>query len=815
MQSEATLILHAIAMVSVSMSSLEFILQAQASSSTDKLDEHLEVLKRDSTARPTAIELLESMAELAQGTQAVRAALMLSLAARVVVKSNLTLEDVETRIPQSLQLSLLLHVRKLVCTLDAANRAEWECHVYRWVLRSVVRGEDPFQGGRQLPGGPADEGETESLRDPATAATELAALVSTHSGLASAPAVGSVAAGVDLCLLCVTSHDLAEWHLHHGELKRAEELFRMALAITHRLATTDAAAGQVNRRCAVRPERLSALALALRMLRLSQPSAPPTPLVKTRIGNDAASAADSEIPISPAAVMVLTAELLQIAGQKKQLIKLLHFDNVLRLTRWLADGHTSASSNGGANGTADVARAIVPLPWAYREHLCTWMLEAQGAAGADPSPAGHLAQQAAAANCVVTLASAPDVSALVSLKMLQGAGLDSFVPAHCKAPQPEGSKTTKLGSKHQRLTSQRLECSTLVIGAVRETIKMLKCAKDAATRTTAVQEVFAQQMAQADALTPMLLDALAAAADTGLLSVAQTEMGKTLEALESASRAPEPGGGGARQRGAPPLHLTAQKKRRLCGPSDLAAFLRSAGKWQGGGREADTGWMEELKKEACVSDQTLLSWFPAARDTDMHADAQNTGMQVELAPVHSVASAQSLAPRMSGHEAAHAPCQQVRECCKSVALTALAWAAVLQVNDMGSGGGDAEDEEAEAFGKVQADIRALVSAATAAGGREMFDLTFPQRWWFAALSDLSQKELEAIASLQRAYNCRSNLGRSHSHADAHAQDGQSPQASNGYTAPSNRSRHMSEGLIVFLRAVLALLQVSTGIGCLA
>ena len=37
------------------------------------------------------------MAELAQGTQAVRAALMLSLAARVVVKSDLTLEDVEAR----------------------------------------------------------------------------------------------------------------------------------------------------------------------------------------------------------------------------------------------------------------------------------------------------------------------------------------------------------------------------------------------------------------------------------------------------------------------------------------------------------------------------------------------------------------------------------------------------------------------------------------------------------------------------------------------------------------------------------------------
>ena len=240
---------------------MEFVLHHQASGSTSKLDGHLEELKKDLTLRPTAIELLESLAELAQGTQAIRAALMLALAARVVVKSDVTLEDVEARIPQSLQLSLLLHVRNLVRKIEPANRAEWECHVHRWVLRTVVRGDDPSQGGRQLPGAPGPEGDDDDVRNPKTSAKQLNVLVSQHAGLAVPASSGTTGdtEGVDLPLVCVTSHDLAEWHLHRGELKRAEELFRMSLTITHRLDLPTSSGG----RCMVRPERLSALALAL------------------------------------------------------------------------------------------------------------------------------------------------------------------------------------------------------------------------------------------------------------------------------------------------------------------------------------------------------------------------------------------------------------------------------------------------------------------------------------------------------------------------------------------------------------------------
>ena len=68
-------------------SCVEFVLEHQASKSTAKLDAHLEALKTDAAARPTAVALLESLAELAQGTQAGRAALMLGYSRSVLSAS--------------------------------------------------------------------------------------------------------------------------------------------------------------------------------------------------------------------------------------------------------------------------------------------------------------------------------------------------------------------------------------------------------------------------------------------------------------------------------------------------------------------------------------------------------------------------------------------------------------------------------------------------------------------------------------------------------------------------------------------------------
>ena len=169
----------------------------------------------------------------------------------------------------------------------------------------------------------------------------------------------------------------------------------------------------------VRPERLSALALALRMLRLSQPEAPPTPHVtRDRKGRhmgddsvaDAMAKGGSEIPISSGAAMVLTAELLRLAGHRLQLIQLLHLDNVVRIARLTAARNPRFASQVGEAAAVGIgARKVMPLPWAYREHLCSWMME-EG----QESQREVFARQVAAANSVIansvmTLAAAPAV----------------------------------------------------------------------------------------------------------------------------------------------------------------------------------------------------------------------------------------------------------------------------------------------------------------------------------------------------------------------------------------------------------------------
>ena len=172
------------------------------------------------------------------------------------------------------------------------------------------------------------------------------------------------------------------------------------------------------------------------------------------------------------------------------------------------------------------------------------------------------------------------------------------------------------------------------------------------------------------------------------------------------------GGGGAAA-----LEETVQKKsktehmmeRKSCRPSELAAFLRSAGTWRGGGGDRGAGvgqdiggaerrWMEELKKESCVPDKMFHAWFPA--DADL--------MEVE-----------SAAGGASASNGESATWERVRSCCRALGVSAAEWAAVVEVNDGGSVGGDAVEEEAEAFEKAEKDLTSLVVAAAAAGGREM------------------------------------------------------------------------------------------------
>jgi hypothetical protein len=150
-------------------------------------------------------------------------------------------------------------------------------------------------------------------------------------------------------------------------------------------------------------------------------------------------------------------------------------------------------------------------------------------------------------------------------------------------------------------------------------------------------------------------------------------------------------------------------ERKSCRPSELAAFLRSAGTWRGGagGREPGAGqdiggaerrWMEQLKKESCVPDKMFHAWFPA--DAEL--------MEVE-----------SAAGGASASDGESAGWERVRSCCRALGVSAAEWAAVVEVNDGGSAGGDAVEEEAEAFEKADKDLTSLVVAAAAAGGREM------------------------------------------------------------------------------------------------
>ena len=63
--------------------------------------------------------------------------------------------------------------------------------------------------------------------------------------------------------------------------------------------------------------------------------------------------------------------------------------------------------------------------------------------------------------------------------------------------------------------------------------------------------------------------------------------------------------------------------------------------------------------------------------------------------------------------------ERVRSCCRALGVSAAEWAAVVEVHDGGIAGGDAVEEEAEAFEKADRDLTSLVVAAAAAGGREM------------------------------------------------------------------------------------------------
>ncbi len=74
----------------------------------------LEDIKKNPYVRPTAAELLQSLVDKGITSQSKRIKHFLSLAARIVIKTGMTLKDVETLIPPHQQLSLLREVPDLL-----------------------------------------------------------------------------------------------------------------------------------------------------------------------------------------------------------------------------------------------------------------------------------------------------------------------------------------------------------------------------------------------------------------------------------------------------------------------------------------------------------------------------------------------------------------------------------------------------------------------------------------------------------------------------------------------------------------------------
>jgi hypothetical protein len=313
-------------------------------------------------------------------------------------------------------------------------------------------------------------------------------------------------------------------------------------------------------------------------------------------------------------------------------------------------------------------------------------------------------------------------------------------------------------------------------------------------------------------LVPMLQQSLAAAAQTGLLLVVQHELSEALERLKAVGRvaaadgAHSSGSGSARLLVQEQEHAPARKRSKRCRPSDLAGFLRSAGKWGSGGAVKsgtsgspgsfqDMSWMENLKKSACVSEETVDSWFPAARDDDsLEGTRQGNNRHRGVVGVGGA----------GGAGAGLGGWALVKERCDMLRASAAEWASVVQTNeDAGvAWGGDARDEEAEAFEQAERDLNAAVRAAVAAGGKEMSACSFPLRAWFAALSGLSVTELESVALLRRCFRRNDCIQDSAASSDGAGQG----EAIGLPPAVSLRARRLSDGHTAFFRAVLALLQ---------
>lgn len=260
------------------------------------LDAHLAKLSTDKTLRPSAVELVQALLDLAGSSQAKREGLLLSLAAQLSRKAGLTLEALERAVPMKHQLVLL----REMASIQPSSRVV-TCNVSRWMLRVHLRGQEGR--GFVVDGNDADQ-----------AVLTLIALLEQGCVLDGTDDEGGARSRAYLCAI---SCDLGSWFFNARALQPAEKWLRHSLDLFRKVEEDE------NGLCEVKEERLTALAIALRMLRVSIPRAPPSPKIE-EMGDTGHPSADSKSILGEMASqrppLLMAAEILRLSDYTERYV---------------------------------------------------------------------------------------------------------------------------------------------------------------------------------------------------------------------------------------------------------------------------------------------------------------------------------------------------------------------------------------------------------------------------------------------------------------------------------------------------------------
>ncbi|EKX51536.1 hypothetical protein GUITHDRAFT_102799 [Guillardia theta CCMP2712] len=624
------------------------------------LDQHLQGLKTDSKLKPDAHELLQSLVELAQNQESelqkatdptIKAeckssqAFAFNLAARVVLKAGLTLEDIEHGIPHAQQLTLLKHTH----ALEPENRI-LECDIHRWVLRSML-----FRLSLEF------NDDLKTLTD----------------RFESEPN---------------TTESLKSW----DSAKDSSEQAALSIVKDH----ID--------RCRVLPHRLAALALALRMLRLSTPDAPPTPFHGIRRGKAAArpeasepaedeleNSKDVDMQMKGAAMtgsglMILAAELLRLQNKSELLLDLLHLDNALRLSAQNAMSRAESSSS-AENGFfaklfAEGIEGISPLPWPYRQHLMCSIPDSQSSDEEEDQE--NIQLSFSAANCIAALTGASAASAYVGLRMRH-----DLMTVNQPYFQAEELSVSAESHKDQITRKKNIRA---VIQAARRTMDVLVSAENQENCTEMINKTLPAKLQQNLKMGPILVNAFLAASEHGATKRARNMLEIAIDQLQMVLSETEEEGKAGDKRSRHGDGEEMQSDQNKAGPS--SANKRKC-------RESFIAGLLYKRKEVFSDEQLKHSCFSAGEiGINVRESASKTWNDVE------------------------GKCRELGEMSLGIGRSP-----------------ELSDEQIESLSTL---LDGIVLAASEAGGH-WISHEYPQQGWFDALSGMSTESLSAAYSLCR------------------------------------------------------------------